>query len=326
MAEDNVTRTFQSHADHWRVVNSMTDTDIAEAMRADGIHLAVFLGGHFDENRPGVAAYGAAPVQVSMHGGSTTALDAMDYWLSDDVLHPREEGDGAEGFTETLWRLPNFYAFTKPTDAPDVSPLPADENGTVTFVSFNKPCKMNDGVLDVWSGVLNAVAGSKLILKFRNHLDDGALAGPILDRLKANGIKEDRIEMAASTDDIDQHLAHYHRGDIALDTFPFSGATTTFQALWMGVPVVSLYGERFIGRMGASISHHAGLGDLAATTPADYVDACATLALNLDRLRDLRRGLRDQVKASPLYNGAAYARNIEDAFFAMWDKVAEDGG
>lgn len=325
---DDVTEAFRSHADHWRVINAMTDREIAEAMRADGIHVAVFLGGHFDENRPGVAAFHAAPVQVAMHGGSTTALDAMDYWLTDHVLHPEEEGDGAERFSETLWRLPNFYAFSPPLTGqgkvPDVSPLPADDNGYVTFLSFNKPCKMNDGVLDLWSGVLGAVADSRLVLKFRNHLDDPSLAGPILDRFAANGIEDSRIDLIGSLDDLDIHLAHYYLGDIALDPFPFSGATTTFQALWMGVPVVSLYGERFIGRMGASISHHAGVGDLAAVSPADYVDAAASLAGNLDRLRDLRRGLRDQVADSPLCDGAAYARNVEDTFFAMWDKVGGD--
>lgn len=326
MAADEVTETFRNHADHWRPVTTMTDAEVAGAMRADGIQVAVFLGGHFDENRPGAAAFGSAPVQAAMHGGSTTALDAMDYWFSDDVLHPEDEGAGAERFTETLVRLPNFYAFTPPPEAPDVSALPADGNGFVTFVSFNKPCKMNDGVLDVWSGVLKAVPESRLILKFRNHLGDAALAGPMLARLEANGIGAGRIEMAAALDGIGDHLAHYHRGDIALDPFPFSGATTTFQALWMGLPVISLYGERFIGRMAASISHHAGLSDLAAATPAEYVDAAAALAADRDRLRDLRSGLRQQLKASPLCDGRAYARNVEDALQAMWEKAGAKGG
>jgi protein O-GlcNAc transferase len=326
MTDDLVTKAFQNHADHWRVVNAMTDAELAETLRGDGIDVAVYLGGHFDENRPGAASHRSSPVQVAMHGGSTTAMDSMDYWLTDDVLHPEGEGDGAERFTETLWRLPNFYAFTPPSQAPEVSPLPADENGYVTFVSFNKPCKMNDGVLDVWSGVLAAVPEARLLLKFRNHLDDAAVAGPMRERLATNGISQDRVEMIASHDDIGQHLAHYHRGDIALDPFPFSGATTTFQALWMGLPVVSLYTERFIGRMGASISHHAGLGDLAAVSPGDYIDACASLAGNLDRLRNLRQGLRGQVAASPLCDGAAYARNVEDAFYAMVEKAGGDGG
>ena len=302
----------------------MTDAEVAQALRADGIDVAVYLGGHFDENRPGVAAHRAALVQVSMHGGSTTAIDAMDYWLSDDALHPPDEVGGAERFSETLWRLPNFFAFSKPPDAPEVSALPADENGYVTFVSFNKPCKMNGDVLDVWSGVLNAVADSRLILKFRNHLSDAALARPIRDHLEANGIAPERIEMIAALDDIGQHLAHYRLGDIALDPFPFCGATTTFQALWMGLPVVSLYGERFIGRMTASISHHAGLDDLAAAGPAEYIDAAQALAADLGRLGDLRKTLRDRVAGSALCDGAAYARNVEEAFFAMREKAGRE--
>jgi len=315
---DFLTNELQKHADHWRTINTLTDKEVAEAMQADGIHIAVYLGGHFDKNRPGIAAYRAAPVQVAMHGGATTALDTMDYWLSDNVLHPEGEGGEAEKFTETIWRLPNFYNFTIPTETPDVSPLPAHTNGYVTFVSFNRPCKMNDDVLDLWSGVLNAVPGSKLILKFRELLSDAALADPIRERFAANGITNDRINLIASMDEFSDHLAYYHQGDIALDTFPFSGATTTFQALWMGLPVVSLHGNRFISRMGASISHHAGLGEFYAATPEDFIKVCASLAQNLDRLSDLRLSLRDQVTASPLCDGEAYARNFEDAVKAMW--------
>jgi len=316
-APDNITNKFQKHADHWRMIKGLTDIGVAEHIRADRIHVLLYLGGHFDENRPGIAAYRAAPVQVAMYGGTTTALDTMDYWLSDHILHPEGEGDEAEKFTETIWRLPNFYNFTIPTETPDVSPLPARTNGYVTFVSFNKPCKMNDDVLDLWSGVLNAVPGSRLILKFRNYLSDAAVANPILERFAANGITNDRIELAASIDNFNEHLTHYNQGDIALDTFPFSGATTTFQALWMGLPVVSLHGERFISRMGESICQHAGLDNLCAATPEDYIKVCASLAKNLDHLSDLRLTLRDQVTKSPLCDGAAYARNIETAYENM---------
>ena len=179
---------------------------------------------------------------------------------------------------------------------------------------------MNSDVLDLWSGVLNAVPGSKLILKFHNHLSDAALADPIRERFSANGITNDRIELVASIDNFNEHLTHYHQGDIALDTFPFSGATTTFQALWMGLPVVSLHGKRFISRMGESICRHAGLGNLCAATPKDYIETCASLAQNLDHLKELRLSLRDQVAASPLCDGVAYTRNFEDALQDMWNR------
>ena len=176
---------------------------------------------------------------------------------------------------------------------------------------------MNDDVLDLWSGVLNAVSGSRLILKFRNYLNDSAVADPIRERFATNGIANDRIELIPSLDDFYEHLTHYHRGDIALDTFPFSGATTTFQALWMGLPVVTLQGERFISRMGERICQHAGLDHLCAAMPEDYIKVCASLAHNLDHLKELRLSLRDQVTDSPLCDGAAYAQNIEMAFQAM---------
>ena len=320
---DKASDQFQKHADHWRTINDQNDREVAEMMRADGIQIAVFLGGNFDDNRPGIASYKPAPVQVAMHGGTTTGLNTMDYWLSDNILHPKAEADESEKFTESIWRLPNFYNFTIPTKAPDVSPLPAHTNGYVTFVSFNKPCKINNDVLDLWSDVLKATPGSKLILKFRNYLNDVAIADPILKRFTANGIANDRINLITSLDDFNEHLSHYHLGDIALDTFPFSGATTTFQALWMGLPVVSLHGKRFISRMGESISKHVGLDGHCASTSEDYIKICASLANDLEQLSNLRKRLRNQVTNSALCDGLAYTRNFEDAIQTMWERKKE---
>jgi len=160
-ADDDVTEQFRGHADHWRVINGMTDAEVAANIRDDGIQIMVFLGGHFDGNRPSISSHRAAPVQVSLHGGTTTGLADMDFWMTDAVLHP--PGVISEGFTEELFRLPNFYNFSPPKNAPDVSPLPADKNGFITFASFNKPCKMNDQVLDLWSKVLLAVPDSRLM-------------------------------------------------------------------------------------------------------------------------------------------------------------------
>ena len=263
-ASDSMTSEFQEHADHWRLINALNDEDVAQVMRDDGIQIAVYIGGNFDDNRPGIAAYKAAPIQVAMYGGTTTASDTMDYWLTDEILHPK---DTTERFTEKLWHLPSLFTYPVPKDTPPENNLPAIKNGYVTFVSFNKPCKINDEVIDLWAGVLSAVTNSKLILKFRNYFGDAAVADPILKRFATNGIANNRIELVASIDSSNEHLSHYHQGDIALDTFPFSGATTTFQALWMGLPVVSLNGERFISRMGTSISQHAGLNNLLASLP-----------------------------------------------------------
>jgi predicted O-linked N-acetylglucosamine transferase (SPINDLY family) len=317
VVKDHITKEFQKYTDHWHIINNLTDSEVAEIMRADGIDIAIFLGGHFDENRPNIANYRAAPIQVAMHGGTTTGLSNMNYWLSDNVLHPKEERKECEKFTETIWRLPNFYNFKIPNKSPEVSALPANKNGYVTFVSFNRLCKINNDVLDLWCSVLNAIPGSKLILKYRNHLGDASLAETVQKQFYANGVGKNLIELSNSEDEFNEHLTYYHQGDIALDTFPFSGATTTFQALWMGLPVVSLSGKRFISRMGDSISKHAGLGDFCASTPEEYIKICASLAKNLEYLSELRRNLRAQVAKSALCNGVLYARNFETALTAM---------
>ncbi len=319
---DDLTKEFKTHAEHWREIGGLADAGVAELIRADNIHLCVYVGGHFDDNRPWVAGLRPAPVQVSFHGGTTTGLDEMDCWLTDAILHP---GDTPERFTEDLVRLPNFYAYPAQDNAPEVSALPAETNGFITFVSFNKPCKMNESVLDLWSGVLKAVPDSRLVLKYRNTLDVPSIRQRFLGRFEANGIAADRIELRSAADSFERHLAGYHGADIALDTFPFAGATTTFQALWMGVPVISLMGDRFIGRAGGSISTHAGLGEFVTDTPQAYIEKAAALAADGTRLGELRAGLRQRVAASPLCDGPAYARAVETAFMSLWDEKTGGG-
>lgn len=314
-APDTVTINFQNHADHWRTVKGLTDIEVADRIRADGVQVLVFLGGQFDENRPTVAAYRPAPVQVSLFAGATTAIEGMDFWLTDDILHPE---DTTEKFIEDLWRLPSLFTYPRPEHTPPVSALPADENGFVTFASFNKPSKMNDHVLDLWAEVLEAVPDSRLMLKFRNYLSSPSIGRRILARFKKNGIASDRVRLVSDQDSFHDHLARYAQADIALDTFPFSGATTTFQALWMGIPVISLMGERFITRMGGSLSAQAGLESVTAETAEEFVARAAALAGDRDRLRELRATLRKRIGASTLCDGPAYARSVEAAFREMW--------
>jgi len=318
---DAVTDTFEGFADHWRPIQGLTDEAIAEKIQDDAIHIMVYLGGHFDDNHPSVATYRPAPVQVGIFGGTTSALDEMDFWLTDPVLHPLGEPSAAsEQFTEELVRVPSLFTYFEPKDAPDVSPLPADKNGFVTFASFNKPSKLNDAVLDLWSEILLAVPNARLLLKSKNYFNSPLISDRLMGRFSANGVNQDRITLLGTMDSFQGHLTHYGKADITLDTFPFSGATTTFQSLWMGVPVISLMGERFIGRMGGSLSVHAGLGDLVAETPEDYVQKATALAADLPRLKDLRGTLRQRITASALCDGASFAKNVEKAFLEMWER------
>jgi len=316
---DDLSKRFRDDADHWRITRGLPDAEVARRIRDDGIHVMVYLGGHFDENRPSVATFRPAPVQVAMHGGATTALDGMDFWLTDAVLHPDTT---TEQFSEELFRLPNFYAYPAPDGAPPVLGLPAEDNGFVTFASFNKPCKINPAVIALWSRVLAAVPQSRLMLKFKNHWDCPTLRDNLLGRFEANRISPERIDLISAIDTFHDHLACYHKADIALDLFPFAGATTTFQALWMGVPVVSRMGERFSSRAGGSITTHAGLGELAVDSDDAFVERAQALAGDLARLAEIRATLRQRLEQSPLCDGPAYAANVEDALRAMWEARA----
>ena len=261
---DAMTERFRACVDHWISITGKSDADVAGMVRADGIDVLVCLAGRFDENRPLVPAHRAAPVQVSWYDGATSGLEEMDYWLTDGFLHPP---DTREIFTEALYRLPVLYQYPPIGDAPPVGPPPVDKARYVTFASFNNPAKVNGKVIRLWAAVLKSVPGSRLLLKYRNWYGQASLRDRLIEGFAAGGIGRDRIVFAASPDSFRQHLDRYGEADIALDPFPFNGATTTFQALWMGVPVVSLAGETFISRMSGSILHHAGLGNLAVDTP-----------------------------------------------------------
>jgi len=314
---DAMTERFQSCADHWRPIAGKPDSEVAAMVRADGIDVLVCLAGRFDGNRPLVCVYRPAPVQVSFHDGATSGLEEMDYWLTDGFLHPPGT---PEIFTEELCRLAVFYQYPPIAEAPTVETLPADQAEFVTFGSFNNPAKINADVIDLWARVLESVPGSRLLLKFKNLYGQASLQGRVSESFAACGIEPDRIMFEASSDTSAEHLGRYGAVDIALDTFPFNGATTTFQALWMGVPVVSLCGETFISRAAGSMLHHVGLGDLAVDTPEAYVASARDLAGNLERRRSLRESLRERVAASPLCDAPAYARSMETAYRDMWGR------
>jgi len=314
---DAMTERFQSFVENWIPIDGKSDADVAGMIRADGIDILVSLAGHFDRNRPLICAHRAAPVQVSYHDGATSGLGEMDYWLTDGFLHPP---DTKELFTEELQRLPVFYQYPPMEEAPPVGTLPTDKEGFVTFGSFNNPAKVNDEVIGLWAEVLKSVPGSRLLLKYKNWYAQESLQESLIKRFTTLGVGHDRVLFEASPDTLMGHLRRYEMIDIALDPFPFNGATTTFQALWMGVPVITLAGETFISRVAGSILHHVGLDDLTVDTPEAYVACARNLAGDIERLKKLRVELRGRVAASPLCDAPAYALCIEAAYLEMWRK------
>jgi predicted O-linked N-acetylglucosamine transferase (SPINDLY family) len=314
---DRVTRRFEGLADRWRSTVGCGDAEVAEMIRADGIDILVSMAGHTAGNRLGVCAYKPAPIQISYGDLSTTGLEVMDYWLTDQVIHPPGT---TERFTETLLHLPLLVLHEPPAEAPDVAPLPALAQGRVSFGSFNNPAKMTPAVVELWARVLQAVPESRLVLGYMHWLDDPLHKRNMAARFAAHGIAADRIVTLGLAFDRGDHLARMAEIDIALDPFPFNGCTATFEALWMGLPVVTLAGRRWLGRMGTSFLTAAGLTQWIAATPEAYVATAAALASDLPALAEIRRTLRPRIQASPLCDGPAYARAVERTYRDVWTK------
>jgi protein O-GlcNAc transferase len=310
-----MTRRFKDRADCWRPVINLSDRQVADMIRADAIDILVVLAGRFDGNRPLVAAYRPAPVQVSYWDAATSGMEVMDALFTDRVHTPR---NGPEQYAERPFRLPSLYIHYPIGDAPPTAPPPLLKNGYPTFGSFNNPAKLSEPTLALWAGVLRRVPDARLVLKFKDLFRSAPVARRIAGIFAGHGIDPARLDMRGGMDDKTSHLALYGDIDVALDTFPFNGATTTFEALWMGVPVVTLLGDTFMSRWAASMLTTLKLTGQVAASPADYVDICQRLVSDPDALAALRAGLRDRVAASPLCQPRPKARQVERAYRALW--------
>jgi predicted O-linked N-acetylglucosamine transferase (SPINDLY family) len=315
---DWMTGRLRGLADEWRETVGRRDDEVAAQIRADEVDILVCLASRLDKGRPLLAAYRPAPVRVSFHDPGTSGLSAMEYLIADRVLVPR---DTEERFSERVVRLPSFYIHA-PLEGPEVGALPAPARGQVTFGSFNNPAKVNDEVLGAWGAVLGAVPGSRLKLKFKNWFGNQGLRERVVRGLGAAG---SRVEFVAEEAGRGDHLGLYREVDIALDPFPFTGSTTTFEALWMGVPVVTLAGRAMAGRWSASMLKALKLEELVAGTREEYVAIARGLAGDLLRLAGLRASLRGRLAASPLCDGPARARQVERIYRALWRRWCRGG-
>jgi predicted O-linked N-acetylglucosamine transferase (SPINDLY family)/thioredoxin-like negative regulator of GroEL len=299
----------------WRAIKGVKDEAVAQRIRDDQVHILLDLAGHTSDNRLPVFAYKPAPVQASWLGYfATTGIPQMDYVLADPYVAPAED---AGHFVERLWRLPESYlCFSEPEHSVEAVELPALKNGFVTFGCFNNLSKMNDAVVAQRAKVLQAVPGSQLFLKTK-LLDNPAVRQTTRDRFAAHGIEPERLVLEAHAPRAEL-LAAYNRVDIALDTFPYPGGTTSVEALWMAVPVLTRRGDSFLSRLGESICLNAGLPDWIASDEDEYVRKAVAFAQDLPRLARLRAGLRTQVLASPLFDAPRFARHFEDAMWGMW--------
>jgi len=318
---DATTARLRGYCDIWREVRGADHQQLAQIIRDDAVDVLVDLTMHMAGNRLAVFARKPAPVQVAwLAYPGTTGLAAMDYRLTDPYLDPPETGDrlgdglGDGAYSEQSIRLPNtFWCYDPLTTEPPVNALPAKASGQITFGCLNNFFKTSDGALDLWAKVLTAIPTSRLLLL----APPGSPRKRVLDRLGQAGVAAERIEFVARQER-PRYLQTYHRIDIALDTIPYNGHTTSLDAFWMGVPVVTLIGQRIVGRAGFSQLCNLGLSDLAAQSPDQFVRIAVDLAKDLGRLAELRSTLRQRMIQSPLMDAPLFARNIEQAYRQMW--------
>jgi protein O-GlcNAc transferase len=313
--EDELTARIRPFFSAWKPLVGLSDEAAANLIHADGVHVLIDLSGHTGRNRLPVFAWKPAPVQVTWLGYfATTGVAEMDYILGDKWLLPDGE---AHHFVEKGWRLSgSISCLTPPHEDIKVEKLPALQNQSITFGTLNNSSKMNGRVVACWARILNAIPNSRLYLNMRN-LRDNALRKSVIERYAAHGVAENRLILEPTTGRI-AAFNSYNRMDIALDPFPYPGGTTSYEALWMGVPVLTMRGDKYISHLGESIMHHAGLPDWIAADEEDYIAKAVAFASDLEHLAKLRAGLRQQVLASPLFDAPRFARNFEHALWGMW--------
>lgn len=309
--QDEFMQRFQRHIGHWRHVERLSAHDLARTVAEDRLHVLVDLAGLTDGGRIEALAAKPAPVQITWLGYlGTTGHPAIDYRLTDEHV----DGPDQQGLsTETPLKLRRSYVcYQAPADAPDVAALPMLTHGHPTFGSFNALTKLSDACVDLWCDVLKALPGARLLLKTK-ALGDTEVRNQTLARFTERGVEPARIELLGWAHNIGSHLEIYKRIDVALDTTPYNGVTTTCESLWMGVPVVSLVGQAFSSRQGLSLLHAVGLPELAAPSPADFVQRCVALVSQPAALASMRSNLRPRMATSPLTDGADFARAFEQA-------------
>jgi len=317
---DDLTTRFRGQSDRWRNVGSVTDESLADLVRQDRIDILVDLDAHMGGNRLLMFARKPAPVQVTYLGYcATTGLRTIDYRLTDPYLDSL--GQPPLCAEESVWLPETYWCYQPYAELPPAGPLPALAGGHVTFGCLNNFCKVTLATLTVWRDLLHEVPGSRLLL----HARPGTHRDRILTFFAEGEVDSARIEFAGLCPLV-QYFERYHKIDIGLDPFPYAGGTTTCDALWMGVPVVSLAGKTAVGRGGVSILSNVGLPELVAETPAEYVRIAAELATDLPRLAALRAGIRHRMLHAPLMDAPRFARHVESAFRAMWQRWCGGAG
>ena len=314
--EDDVTQRLKASSDHWRTCNNLNDGALAEQIQKDGIDILVDLSGHTANNRMTMLMAKPAPIQMLYIGyPASSGLSQIDYLISNGAVSPPEY---QKLYREKILRVDSsFWCFQPHPATPEVNSLPAIENGFITFGSFNNTPKLSDSTIRLWSQVLLAIPNAKLKLKALSF-EDSWTCSYFQQKFVENGVGTERVIFERPTMRIEEFFQSYHTIDIAVDPIPYNGGTTTCEALWMGVLVITLAGHNFCSRMSHSLLHTIGHPEFSATTEIEYVEIAKNLASDISNLQSIRQNLRAKMMSSSLCNGALATPELENAYRRSW--------
>ena len=314
---DATTARLRQLCARWSGTSGLSHEQLAQRIHEDRVDILVDLAGHTANNRLLAFARKPAPLQVSWLGyPNTTGLPSIDYRLTDARADPPGMTEALH--TETLVRLPeSFLCYRCPEDAPDVGSLPSGVTGGITFASFNNLAKMTPEVIRVWSGILRAVPGSRLLLKSRASGDQD-VRHRLIALFTSMGARDEQVVFHDPVPAHRDHMAAYNQVDIALDTFPYNGTTTTCEALWMGVPVICLAGQVHAARVGVSLLTQVGLANLVAPDEQSYIASAVRLSQDPGGLAAIRGQLRETMRNSSLCDASGFTRALEQVFRDTW--------
>ena len=321
--KDSISDKLQSHFANWREITNQNDEKVVNQIRKDGIHILFDLSGYSAKNRLPIFINKPAPVQISWAGfPASTGIPEIDYIIGDPYVTPNYN---VVHFSEKIFHLPNIWCcFTVPEFEVKINELPAIKNGYMTFGCFNNLSKINNEVISLWSRILKAIPKSKIFLKTM-QLSDPYVKEKIINNFKKNNINSNSLILEESSPR-NELLATYNKVDIALDPFPYSGGTTSFEATWMSTPVLTKKGNTFVSRTTGSINHNCGMSDWIANDENEYVKKAIKFSTNLEQLSEIKKSLRQTALESPLFNSSLFAKQLNSALWKMWNNFISKKG
>ena len=317
---DETTIELKKRFNVWRKINHLNDTEVINLVKKDSVDILFDLSGHTAKNRLSIFVNKPAPVQVTWCGyNASTGLKEIDYIIGDPYVVPLSD---QKYFTEKIFQLPNTFQCISINDDIKIDRSSYQDKKNVTFGSFNNLSKISDNVIDVWSEILRRVENSKLFLKAK-QLDNLEMVESIRKKFQENGINAEKIITEGRSKTREEMLKKYNQIDIALDPFPYSGVTTSFESVWMGVPLLTIKGNNFYSRIGVSINKNLGMDDWIANNEKDYISKAISKASNLEKLFQIKKELRNKFLKSPLSNTKKYAKHFENFLNLIWKTYLE---